>query len=81
MRMVRSDVQPPNDFSGWSGSRTCNHTVISDRIRVGYADFPTSLLKIDRIRCVSATSFLVRNWCAKQPSGAEGIRDALRGRM
>ncbi len=52
------------DFFGGPGrTRTCNQTVMSGRISVGFVDFATFLFDLDRVRCVSIRLFLVRNWC------------------
>jgi hypothetical protein len=66
--VVQSDVQPPNDLAGWSRSRTCNQTVMSDGTMVSFVDFAAFSFEFDRVRCVLARSFLVRNWCGLRPS-------------
>ena len=35
---------------------------MNDGISIGFVDFTAVLLDSDRVRCVSARSFLVRNW-------------------
>jgi hypothetical protein len=50
--------------SGGPGrTRTCNQTVMSGGIMVGFVDFVVFLVKFDRIRCGSRGLLLVRNWC------------------
>jgi hypothetical protein len=65
---VQSDVEPPNDFAGWSRSRTCNQTVMSGGISIGFVDFAVFSENFVRVRCLSIRLFLVRNWCGPWPT-------------
>ena len=63
-------------------TRTCNQTVMSGRLSIGFVDFPAVLSDFARVRCGSFASFLVRNWCGDKVSvqhegGCEGNRSAL----
>ena len=44
-------------------ARTCNQTVMSGGISRSFVDFTAFSFPFDRVRRVSFTSFLVRNWC------------------
>jgi hypothetical protein len=47
-------------------TRTCNQTVMSGRILIGFVDFAAVLLDFELVRCVLMRLFLVRNWCGLQ---------------
>jgi hypothetical protein len=44
-------------------TRTCNQTIMSDGILIGFADFPAFLFDFDRVRWALLRLYLVRNWC------------------
>ncbi|KGJ67766.1 hypothetical protein BJA5080_01335 [Bradyrhizobium diazoefficiens SEMIA 5080] len=44
-------------------TRTCNQTVMSGGIWFSFVDLAVPLFGLDRVRCILARSFLVRNWC------------------
>ena len=44
-------------------TRTCNQTVMSGGITMGFVDVAVFLSQSDRVRCLSVGSFLVRNRC------------------
>jgi hypothetical protein len=44
-------------------TRTCNQTVMSGGITMGFVDVAVFLSQSDRVRCPSVGSFLVRNRC------------------
>jgi hypothetical protein len=44
-------------------TRTCNQTVMSGGITIGFVDLAVFLFQSDRVHCASVGSFLVRNWC------------------
>jgi hypothetical protein len=46
-------------------TRTCNQTVMSGGITIGFVDVAVFLSLFDRVRCASVGSFLVRNWCGR----------------
>jgi D-mannonate dehydratase UxuA-like protein len=48
---------------GPGGTRTCNQTVMTGRITVGFVDFAEFSPGIDRVRYALMRSYLVRNWC------------------
>jgi hypothetical protein len=60
----RAEAAKTLDFTGGPGrTRTCNQTVMSDGITIGFVDVAVFLPQSDRARCASVGSFLVRNWC------------------
>ena len=64
--VIQSDVAPRLSAPEHPFSiriRTCNQTVMSGRIKVSFLDIIAFSLELDRVRCVLASSFLVRNWC------------------
>ncbi|WP_128918632.1 hypothetical protein [Bradyrhizobium nanningense] len=44
-------------------TRTCNQTVMSGGLSVGFVDFAAFSFEFDLVGGVSFTLFLVRNWC------------------
>src|SRR4051794_2416022 len=53
----------PNYCCLFINNRTCNQTVTSGGISIGFADFAGFSFDFYRVRSASFTSFLVRNWC------------------
>ena len=49
-------------YGGPGRTRTCNQTVMSDGILIGFVDFAAFSFSFDRVRCILTGSFLVRNW-------------------
>ena len=62
------------DILGGPGrTRTCNQTVMSGGISIGFVDFAALLFDFDCVRCISIGLFLERNWCGPKLA-AEGPR-------
>jgi hypothetical protein len=62
---------------GASGmTQTCNQTVTSGRIQFSFVDFVAFSSEVERVRCVLARSFLVRNWCGCQSKPGFGTNPA-----
>src|ERR1700760_892525 len=62
-------TQGARTLAGGPGrTRTCNQTVMSGRISIGFVDFTAFLFDFDTVRCTSMASFLVRNWCGTRPT-------------
>jgi hypothetical protein len=59
-------AQAPDFTGGPRRTRTCNQTVMSGRILIGFVDFAAVLLDFELVRCVLMRLFLVRNWCGLQ---------------
>ena len=57
-----------------SGARSCNQTVMSGSISVSFVDSNAFSSQIERVRCVLAGSFLVRNWCGTRTFVAGNYR-------
>jgi len=43
---------------------------MSDRISTSFVDFAVFLFDFDRVRCILAMLFLVRDWCGSQLSSS-----------
>lgn len=66
MRLVRSFNRPSivGQISPASQlARTSDRTVMSGGITIGFVDIAPFSFDLDRVRCASFASFLVRNWC------------------
>jgi hypothetical protein len=53
---------------GSDSTRTCNQTVMSGGILIGFVDLAAFSFPFDSVCCGSMRSFLVRNWCGQESS-------------